>query len=210
MWTQRALHTLAPLSKIRRPLLEVLKEWYYNGYTLDLEAPMETCQLCGKEGLRYQFGISNRVTHHELLVGSECINKFDLSGISETGDYIDQHQTKIKVKKDRANLIKAGKKKRALHTLIKLKKADQKFDLESTIEVFNDRAKFSPNHLKFIFWRLQENSIKFNASDFSVSIRRNREKNQMRELSERDFLKIKASLTPAQCDFYWSQMHDQK
>ncbi len=39
-------------------------------HTIDHEEPVETCQLCEHEQLRYHFEIKNAITNKALLVGS--------------------------------------------------------------------------------------------------------------------------------------------
>ncbi|ECF2367221.1 hypothetical protein E1890_21575 [Salmonella enterica subsp. enterica serovar Mountpleasant] len=54
----------------------VMKEWSVTGGFIDSHSINKTCELCDNEGLRYQFQITNRLTHYSLWVGSTCINKF--------------------------------------------------------------------------------------------------------------------------------------
>ena len=49
--------------------------WSYTGELIDYEEPYETCELCGKHGLRYHFVIHD-FEGNKLWVGSECINRF--------------------------------------------------------------------------------------------------------------------------------------
>ncbi|MEG6112802.1 hypothetical protein UXO20_23900, partial [Enterobacter hormaechei] len=54
----------------------VMKEWSVTGGFIDSHSINKTCELCDNEGLRYQFQITNVLTHYSLWVGSTCINKF--------------------------------------------------------------------------------------------------------------------------------------
>lgn len=54
----------------------VMKEWSVTGGFIDSHSINKTCELCDNEGLRYQFQITNLLTHYSLSVGSTCINKF--------------------------------------------------------------------------------------------------------------------------------------
>lgn len=197
-WNQRAYGTLKPLSKVKYPLSAMLEEWFYDGRMIDLGSPCETCELCGKEGLKYQFGITNSFTDEGLYVGSECIKTFNLAGIDEDGHYIDHHQTKRKIQKDRNDLIKEGKQKRVLHCLMVLSKKDSEFDFEKTVARFEEKGKFSPSQLSLILWRLDKNKIKYKTKDFEISLRRARNKKQLQDMEDWKYERIKAALTPAQ------------
>lgn len=205
-WAQIAYKTLQPLSKVQNPLKAMLDEWFYNGNLIDYETPCETCGLCGHENLKYHFGITNSETGNELLVGSECIEKFNLSGIGDHGEYLDPNQTSQKVKRDRNKLIKDSKQKRALQCLILLSQKDKEFDFKRTIDSFEEKNSFSPNQLALIFWRLSKHNIKFKVSDFKVSIRRDRNKMQLAAMDERKFLTIRDALSSSQKDFYWKRL----
>ena len=45
--------------------------------------PSETCQLCGKQELRYHFEIGNAYTNDRLWVGSHCILQFDVDVLED-------------------------------------------------------------------------------------------------------------------------------
>ncbi|EME7683395.1 hypothetical protein VZ882_004340, partial [Salmonella enterica] len=51
----------------------VMKEWSVTGGFIDSHSINKTCELCDNEGLRYQFQITNVLTHYSLWVGSTCI-----------------------------------------------------------------------------------------------------------------------------------------
>ncbi|HEX7673535.1 MAG TPA: hypothetical protein VF412_05160 [Bdellovibrio sp.] len=205
-WAQVAYRTLQPLSKAKHPLQAMLDEWFYNGNLIEYSTANETCGLCGHEHLKFHFGITNSKTENELFVGSECIGKFDLSGIGENGEYLDPEKTKQKVKRDRDNLIKDNKKKRALQCLILLSRSDTQFDFQKTVNNFEEKSSFSPNQLALIFSRFSAHKIKYKASDFKVSLRRDRNKLQLAGMNERKFLLIRDALSPSQRAYYWDRI----
>jgi hypothetical protein len=81
-YTQRVCDSILPLS-VGDTLPKAFDEWYFTEDIIDHEQPVETCQLCGQEGLRYQFKIQNKLTHRALWVGSECILKFEVAVFEE-------------------------------------------------------------------------------------------------------------------------------
>lgn len=59
-------------------LSAVFREWHFASQTVDHGIPTETCHLCDKEGLRYDFEIRNDQIGYCLDVGSDCILKFEV------------------------------------------------------------------------------------------------------------------------------------
>lgn len=197
-WIGRSKETLTQYSVNKQNFRAMLNEWFYNGESYDLEEPCEACELCGYREIRYQFTIQNRLNNNELLVGSECITRFDLSGIGENGEYIAPQQTQKRVHRDRQRLIKEARLKRVLNCLIRLSYKAPQLEMEKTIEKFQDRGVFSPKHVLFIFWKLDEAKVTYDPRDFKVSLRRSREKDQMEEMKDWQLKKLKLCLTSAQ------------
>nr|WP_313425375.1 hypothetical protein [Brevundimonas diminuta] len=81
-YTSRVRDSILPLS-IAKTLPAAFREWRFTERTEDHGAPVETCRLCGQEGLRYHFEIGNERTDETLWVGSHCILKFDVAIVQE-------------------------------------------------------------------------------------------------------------------------------
>jgi hypothetical protein len=79
---RHASRTLVALSK-SDDLAEAESEWRYAGRYEDHGGPFAICDLCGKQNLRYQFEIQNRVNGQSLLVGSRCVLLFGIEGNDE-------------------------------------------------------------------------------------------------------------------------------
>lgn len=77
-YTQRVRDSILPLSRADS-LRAAFSEWSFTGNTVDHKAPIETCELCGQQELRYHFEIANRYTDARLQVGSHCILKFNVA-----------------------------------------------------------------------------------------------------------------------------------
>ena len=82
-YPQRVRDKILPLS-VGGTLPEAFEEWSFTERTEDHEQPIETCELCEQEALRYHFEIRNSLTNKTLWVGSQCILKFGLS-VFESG-----------------------------------------------------------------------------------------------------------------------------
>jgi|SRR6185437_1860839 len=99
-WARNAENNLLPLSREQHNFALALTEWHYTGNTHDLEEPVEACELCEHPDIRYQFEIVNRHTHQTLLVGSECIHKFEIGAIDEAGALLDREPVRAGYKTD--------------------------------------------------------------------------------------------------------------
>lgn len=202
-WTENVKTNLLPLSIEKNDLRKALAEWFYTGNTYDLSYPDENCELCNHQGIRFQFEIQNYLTKSILLIGSECILRFSISAVDDQGKVLDQKETTKKVHKDRRQLISDARTKRVINSLVELAQKDTKFDgIDSSIEYFQERGAFSPKHLLFLLWRMKESGVSFNKSDFKMTIKRNREKDQLLDMKDWEVRKILPAMSASQQKWY--------
>jgi hypothetical protein len=98
----QARATILRLSVEKLDSKKAFAEWDYTGFCEDLGEPMETCQLCAYQGIRYQFEIKNRLNENKLLIGSRCITRFGIGG-EETAATVTKHQnTMVEAARNRA------------------------------------------------------------------------------------------------------------
>lgn len=179
-WLKNAKENLLPLSKEKVDIRKSLQEWFYYDNFNDLEYASEDCELCGYEGIRYQFEIQNEETKSTLLIGSECVKRFQISGIDIDGNVLNEKDTRKKINKDRRTLISEARTKRVIRNLVELSQKETKFvDIDRSIDYFRDRDAFPPKYLSLLISLLMKNNIKFKNSDFKMTIRRNIEKDQL-------------------------------
>ncbi len=67
-FTRRVRDSILPPS-VAGALPTVFGEWSFTENTVDHESPIETCELCGQQDLRYHFEIANQYTDATLWVG---------------------------------------------------------------------------------------------------------------------------------------------
>lgn len=146
------------------------------------EGPIASCELCEHPEIRYQFKITNRHNGNELLVGSECINKFGIAATDDLGRVLSADASRRKVNRDRRFLITEARSRRQIATLIALAREEVEFQIDSSISYVQDRGAFTPNQLAFLFWRLHERGVVFKLRDFKVIMRRDREKAQLHQM----------------------------
>ena len=196
-WAERAAATLLPLSRATR-LVAALREWSYTGRFFDLEARDGTCELCGQQDLRYHFEIANQGTTSSLLVGSECIKRFEITGIDEQGLRLDADATGKLVDRHLRGLVEDARKQRVMTALLKLGQKVPDFDAWNFIDFVDDTGAFTPNQVAMIFWRLGSVGIAFRPTDWKVRLRRDSDMVQLRTMKLAAFNRVMAALTAQQ------------
>lgn len=202
-WMERVKINVFPVSNEKYNIRKALDEWVYEGNMFDVEVPDETCELCDQLNIRYQFEIVNNKNSNSLLIGSEYINRFNISVIGDSGSTLSVLDARKKVSKDRSRLITEAKEKSILNTLVTLAAKDHEFNIESFIEYFKERKAFTPNQLALLIWRLEKARIDFKRSHFKITIKRNREKEQLLKLEEWKLKRIWDCLSNSQRQFYY-------
>ncbi|WP_380871572.1 hypothetical protein [Sphingomonas sp. DBB INV C78] len=175
-----------------------LREWSYTGRFFDLEATDGTCELCGQQDLRYHFEIHNLLAQSSLLVGSECIKRFEIIGIDEHGCWIDADATGKLVDRHRRGLVEDARKQRVMTALLKLGRKVQDFDARDFIDFVDDKGAFTPNQVAMIFWRLGSAGIDYRPTDWKVRMRRDSDLAQLRTMTRAAFMRVMAALTASQ------------
>jgi len=197
-WAKRSATNIFLLSENKNDLKMAINEWLYEGDMYDLEEPIEICELCDHPDIRYQFKIINKNNPNEMLVGSECINKFQISATDDEGNILNTEESSRKVNRDRRYLIEEARKKRLITTLIKLQQKDESFDIESFITYEQDREAFTPNQLSLLLWQFGKYKIEYRPTDFKVIMKRNREKDQFIDMDDWKIEKLWKSLSSNQ------------
>jgi hypothetical protein len=178
-WASKAAENLLPLSIERADLAAALREWVYAGTVVDLEAPVETCQLCGHPDLRYQFEIVNRHNDNTLLIGSECIKRFAIEVLDDRGGVLRGRAAHCKVDADRRTMEQQARTRSVLNSLVRLAVVDSEFELESFIAYYRRREAFTPAQMALLQWRFSKHAVEHRPADFKVSLRRGREQSQL-------------------------------
>lgn len=210
-WMQGAVKSLLPLSEEKRDFKKAMKEWYYSGHPIDLEEPSADCELCGHKGIRYQFPIINRLNDNQLQIGSECINKFDIRALDSEGRELSEEETAQLVTRGRNRLIQDAKLKRVINTLVELSTKDTEFQemIESFIDQYREREAFSPKQLSTALWRLKKHGVEYRPSDFKMSIKKRKEKNDFLNMEHFKLQAIQHCLSSSQMET-WVKEQDKK
>jgi hypothetical protein len=197
-WKVRSEANLLPLSIEQSSLYHALSEWLYSGEMYDLGSSHATCELCEHPDLRYQFKIVNKYNGNELLVGSECITKFRITAVDESGNPLGRGESRKKVARDRRCLIMNSKNKRQINALLRLAAVEHDFKISSFIDYVQDRGAFTPNQLSLLLQKFRQHGIEHDPRDFKVVIRRSREQTQLLEMPEWKRQQLLPALSPTQ------------
>lgn len=165
-YPQRVRDNILPLS-VGSTLPEAFEEWSFTENTEDHEQPIETCQLCEQEALRYHFEIRNSLTKRTLWVGSQCILKFGLS-VFESGRRLSDSEAKKKL--DR--LMQQMRLESCIRALEKLAQAENNEILSNALVYYQKNKFLSPKYAFVVLWRLQRNGIDHSPSFFKVNLKR--------------------------------------
>jgi hypothetical protein len=172
----RVAESLLPLS-IAATLPEAIEEWYFTENIEDHYEPIETCQLCGQEDLRYHFEIENEFTHKTLWVGSHCILQFDVP--------VYDGERRLTPKETKAKLDKLTEKMQldsCVKALEKLAQTENTDILRNALAYYQRRKKLSPKFAFVVFWRLSKHKIDHRPSFFSIDLKRNKYADDLREM----------------------------
>lgn len=175
-YPQRVADSILPLS-IAGTLPEAFKEWFFNENYEDHGEPIETCELCGKEELRYHFEIENRHTEKTLWVGSHCILQFEVS-VLEEGKALPPTEAKKKLDK----LIEKMCLDSCIRALEELADSESNPILRSALEFYKRKKKLTPKFAFVVFWRLREHRIDHSPSFFRIDLKRKKYQDDLAEM----------------------------
>lgn len=203
-WTRRVSLNLLPLSAEKSILTKAIAEWEYRGAMYDIGYADEVCRLCNHLDIRYQFEIVNKFNQNELLVGSECIKKFDgIAVLDASGNALPIEEARRKINKDRRKLITDARTRSLLNSLVELSKKEQHFDISSFEADYKRRGYFTPKQLATLVWRFEKNKVPFNKAYFNISIRRAKDKEALLSLEAFQIRKVWDCLLSSQKDFLY-------
>jgi len=180
-YRRRVAEHIFPLSVEKHDLDVALREWFYTGEHLDHEVPIETCEMCEQEGLRYHFRIANTRTHHMLWVGSECILRFNMGAVDEAGIVVHGTAAEKIVVQHRQELVETARREHVLEAFRELwrKAPARRNQILELVNHFKTTGSYMPRRMLEIDALLKQNKIEPPHRYFRVSLRRNTEKEQV-------------------------------
>lgn len=191
-YPQRVRENILPLS-VGATLPEAFEEWSFTEQTIDHGEPVETCQLCNQEELRYHFEIKNALTNKVLWVGSSCILKFNLS-VFEDGQRLSPSESKKKL--DR--LTRQMRLQSCITALENLASTEQNDILSNALAYYSKNKYLTPKFAFVVLWRLRENQIDHSPGFFKVGLNTAKYKADLRDMQESRVHVIWPALTASQ------------
>ncbi len=191
-YTQRVRDSILPNS-IGDTLPSAFSEWAFTDQTIDHEKPIETCELCGQQDLRYHFEIANQYTNARLWVGSHCILQFDVA-VVEDG----RRLTSDQAKRHLAKLTQQMQLDSCLRALERLAASENNPILSGALEYYRRKKKLTPKYAAVVFWKLQDFEIDHHPSFFKVELRREKHIADLRALPTPRVHRFWRALSPAQ------------
>ncbi|MFM5460380.1 hypothetical protein ACSZNX_02455 [Aeromonas veronii] len=188
----RVRNNILPLS-ISGKLPQAFDEWYFTDNTIDHGHATETCQLCEQEDLRYHFEIANKLTNNKLLVGSQCILKFDLP-VFEHGRRLTNHGAKKKLEQ----LMQKMHFESCMGALKELNDIEENPILSTAISYYRKNKYLSPRLAFVVMWRLSVHKIAYNPSFFKINLSLKKHKSDLMEMPLSQVHKIWHSLNSSQ------------
>ncbi|HEX2963531.1 MAG TPA: hypothetical protein VHO43_17175 [Ignavibacteriales bacterium] len=191
-YTQNVRDNILPLSNAQT-LPAAFKEWQFTGNTIDHEKPIEQCQLCNQEDLRYHFEIQNFYTHAKLMVGSQCILKFQIA-VYDKGILLDKSDARKKLNK----LTKEMHFRYCIKALLSLAQKEDDDRLFNAL-IFYERNRFlTPKYANLVLWKLNLNKIDHNPAFFKINLAKPKYKEAISAMESFKIKRIWPALTSSQ------------
>ncbi|WP_196259761.1 hypothetical protein [Pelagibacterium limicola] len=191
-YTQRVRDSILPRS-VAGTLPAAFAEWTFTENTIDHEATIEICELCGQQDLRYHFEIANRYTKATLWVGSHCILQFGVA-VLEDGRQLSSDEARRRL----AKLTQQMQLQGCVKALERLAAAEANPILTGALDYYRRNKKLTPKYAAVVFWKLQSFGIDHHPSFFQVELRRAQHIEDLRQMPTGRVHRFWGALSPAQ------------
>ncbi len=191
-YPQRVRDNILPLS-VADALPKAFEEWSFTEQTEDHGKPVETCQLCDQEDIRYHFEIRNSLTWRTLQVGSHCILKFGVS-VFEGGRKLSASDARKKLNR----LVQQMRLESCVQALEQLAKAENNDILTNALDYYRKNKYLTPKFAFVVLWRLKRNRIDHSPTFFKVNLQRDKFKRDLAQMKSSHVHTIWPALTSAQ------------
>jgi hypothetical protein len=191
-YSQRVRDSILPFS-VADSLPKAFEEWFFTEETVDCGEPVETCQLCQHESIRYQFEIKNNLTKKTLWVGSKCILKFNLS-VFEGGTRLTCDEARKKLNRLTEQMLLES----CIKALDRLAKTESNDILTKALTFYREKKYLTPRLAFVVFWRLRTHNIDHSPSFFKISLKKILYKEDLRHMATSRVQMIWPALSSAQ------------
>lgn len=139
----------------------------YEGLNIDEDPPEVSCDLCEHEQIRWQFEIINENNNNTMMVGSSCIERFNIRYI-KNGRLLSSEERKSTLARQIQDIIATKKFEQGLNALRLLYKANER-DREKITDFgtyFKWKKKLKP--WMAVFYISMDGRMRFNVQSFMV------------------------------------------
>jgi hypothetical protein len=174
-WINRVKENIFKNSQNQANIEDALGEWRYTGNYFTKYN--ETCQICSQHPIVYMFQIYNDLTNKDLLIGSDCIQKFAVIDTKAIKVY-DDNQMRItndrlikkKIRKDLNTMIGDSKKIEALGILEELFEITNDPYIEKLYLDYTETNMLSPNRMLYVYMLMKRNKIEKDPKTFNIDL----------------------------------------
>ena len=178
---------------------KALLEWLFTGEVIDYGSPNKICGLCSKDGLRYHFKIKNKITGKELLVGSECITKFEGIEITDdNGQKIHDHDERSKRLEEIKGHLREESMLEQIRSLYRNSDTERRCEIKLLVDYYKIKGGFAPFGLERLFSLMDDANIKYTPTIYRISLRTVENQRQLRKLRRDSFKTIFQAMSDKQ------------
>jgi len=160
---------LNPCKKVSNQKGIKYSDWCFTGKITDNPKKDKICELCDKEGLRWEFEIKNDNNSETLIVGSSCIIKFSEIIVYDEhkNKIIDKNQRKAHLDNERKVYIRELSLK-PLRILYITGKKHYRHRIKQSVDFLKEKNGFRSDHLLFLFKKMESLNIVYEPSFYPV------------------------------------------
>lgn len=174
-------------------------EWFYNGDCWDNGNANSYCELCGHQGIRYEYAIQNSLNGKRLILGSECILRFNIPGRDKDGNVFTADELARKLKADKKS---ASNFSRVFNLLMILKGYNRIPKISTFFEGYWKYGSFTPKQIYYLFEEFDLCRIPFSARDFNVIDNKGILRDQLKGMKTKQLNRVLPALSDEQLKWY--------
>lgn len=205
-WHENSKRNLFAQSENKSDFNTARGEWVVTGKVFDNcgveEDPQDiSCELCEHEQLRWQFEIRNEINKNVMLVGSSCIEKFDIN-YYRNGKLLSAEERNSILDRQIRKIREDHKYEAGLDALRALYKVDEKERDTITMigKKFKRVRKLDPGMAIYISRMLEKSGIDYLHSWFQIALRNDLSQKSIRSMSDSDYERLEPFLSKQQKD----------
>lgn len=198
-YLKRVARNIIPLSKAN-DVWDAMDEWEWTGRMKDDGENIHDCEYCDHHPIRYRYDIKNKHTGFHLLIGSECIIKYKVAVFDEDGDLMTDEDD---IKKALREALKE-RHKMMLFAVIDTLDYFTGLPGESFKKSYDKNGYLSPSQAKWLIGLYRPDDDRFLPNHplppdaLTVGLSKNSHKEQIKQMRDDEFKKLKPYLTPQQ------------